>query len=82
MGKGIKLKIRTFYFNFFNSEFSFNNPSIITKFLQVNLKTLPEGIMSQNFVLGSRYFFMLCRILKIHFFTIFYILWYEIKTRA
>ena len=31
------------------------------KFLQNNLKTLPEGSVSQNFDLGSRFFFMLCR---------------------
>ena len=71
MGQGIKLKIRKFYFYFLNSEFSFNNPSIITKFLQENLKTLPEGSVSQNFDLGSRYFFMLCRNFKNSFFHYF-----------
>ena len=49
MGQGIKLKIRKFNFYFLKSEFSFNNPSIITKSLQENLKTLPEGSVSQNF---------------------------------
>ena len=37
-----------------NSEFSFNNPSIITKFLQEYFKTLPERSVSQNFDLGFR----------------------------
>ena len=44
-----------------NSEFSFINPSIITKCLQEVFGTLPEGSVSQNFYLCSRYFFMLCR---------------------
>ena len=30
-------------------------------FLQNNLRNLPEGSVSQNFDLGSRFFFMLCR---------------------
>ena len=42
-------------------ELSLNNQSIIIKILQDNLETLPEGSLSQNVDLGSRYFFMLCR---------------------
>ena len=72
MGQGIKLKIRKFNFYFLNSEFSFNNQSIITKFLQENLKTPPEGSVSQNFDLGSRYLFMLCRNFKNSFFSLFF----------
>ena len=68
MGQGKKLKIRKFNFYFLNSEFSFNNLSIITKFLQEDLKTLPEGSVSQNFDLGSRYLFILCRNFKNSFF--------------
>ena len=71
MGQGIKLKIRKLFFYFFNPEFSFNNPSIITNFLQENLKTLPEEIVSQNFDLGSKYIFMFCRNFKNSFFTMF-----------
>ena len=50
-----------FHSNFLNTDISFNNPSIIIKFLQDDLKTLSDGSVSQNFDLGSSYFFMLCR---------------------
>ena len=49
MEQGMKVETRIFFF-FLNSEFSFNNPSIITKFLQEVFETLPEGSMSQNIV--------------------------------
>ena len=47
------MKVEKLIFFFF-SDFSFNNPSINTKFLQEPLKTLPEGSVSQNLDLGSR----------------------------
>ena len=50
----MEVEIHKNIFHFLNSEFSFNNPSIITKFLQEDLKTLPKGSLSQNFDLGSR----------------------------
>ena len=45
---------RILFFIFLNSEFSFNNPSIIIKFVQEHPKTPPEGCVSQNFDLGSK----------------------------
>ena len=57
----MKVESWKFHFYFLNSEFSFNNPSIISKFLQEELKTLPDGSVSQNLDLGSQYFIMLCR---------------------
>ena len=56
MGQGMEVESQKFYFYFLNSYFSFNNPSFIIKFVQQNLKTLPEGTMSQHFDLGSRFF--------------------------
>ena len=55
----MKVENQNFFF-FLNSEFSFNKTSIITNFLQKDLETLPEGSMSQNFDLSSRYIFILC----------------------
>ena len=52
MGQGMKVEIQKNYF--LNSKFSSNNPPIATKFLQEDLKTLPDGRVSQNFDLGSR----------------------------
>ena len=52
----------SFNFSFLNREISFNNPSIIFKFSQDDLETLPGGSVSQNVELGARYFVMLCRI--------------------
>ena len=52
--------------------------SIITKFLQEDLKTLHEGRVSQNSDLCSRSFFMLCRNFKKLFFHNFF-LFYGIK---
>ena len=49
-----KLKVGKFHFYFLNSHFSFNNQSIIIKFLQNDFKTLAEGRVSQNFDLGPR----------------------------
>ena len=54
MGQGMEVEGWTILFLFLNSKFSFNNPSISIKFLQEDLKTLPEGSVSQNFDLGSR----------------------------
>ena len=54
MRQGMKVKVGKIHFYFLNSDFSFNNPSISIKFLQADLKTLPEGSVSQNFDLGSR----------------------------
>ena len=52
MGQGMKVKMQKIFFLFF--KLSFNNPPIATKFLQEDLKTLPEGSVSQNLDLGSR----------------------------
>ena len=51
----MKVESEQFSFSFLNREISFNNPSIVFKFLQDNLETLPEGSVSQHFELGSRY---------------------------
>ena len=48
-----------------------NNPSIMIKFLQDDLKTLPEGRVSQNVDVGSRHFIVLCRIFQIIFYISF-----------
>ena len=58
MGQGMKVKSLKVSFLLLNSEFSFNNQSISTKPLEEDLKILPEGCVSQDFDLGSRYFFM------------------------
>ena len=50
----MKVEKQKVLFYLLNSDFSFNNPSIITKFLQEPFKTLPEGSVSQNVDLGSR----------------------------
>ena len=54
MGQGMEVEIKKNNCYFLNSEFSFNNTSIITNFLQEDLKTLPEGSVSQNIDLGPR----------------------------
>ena len=61
MRQAMKIESQKIYFLFLDSKFLINNPSIITKVLQGDLETLPEGRVSQNFDLGSRSFFMLCR---------------------
>ena len=53
---------------FLNSDFSINTSSIFSKFLGYFVDSLPEGSMSQNFDLGLRFFFMLCRNLEKLFF--------------
>ena len=82
MGQGMEVEIQKNNCYFLNSEFSFNNTSIITIFSQEDLKTLPEGSVSQNIDLGPRYFLCYVEIFKIYFFTIFYVLWHKIKSRA
>ena len=65
MRQDMKVESQIFFYNLFlNSKFSFNKTSIITKCLQKDLETLPEGSVSQNFDLSSRYIFMLCRNFK------------------
>ena len=54
MRQAMKIESRKIYFLFLDSKFLINNPSIITKVLQGDLETLPEGRVSQNFDLGSR----------------------------
>ena len=51
MRQGMKVENRKFNIYFLNSDFTFNNRSIITMFLHEALKTLPEGSVSQiNFL--------------------------------
>ena len=64
----MKVESRQISFKSLNTEISFNNSSIIINFLHDGLGTLPEGSMSQNFDLGSRYYFMLCRMILFHSF--------------
>ena len=54
MRQGMKVESQNVFLFFFNLEFSFNKPSIITNFLQKHLKTIPERRVSQNSDLGSR----------------------------
>ena len=49
---------------FLNSDYSINTSSISSNFLGYHVDSLPEGNLSQNFDLGLRYFFMLCRNLE------------------
>ena len=54
MRQDMKFESQKFNSYFLKSEFSFNDPSIITKFVQEDLETLPKGSVSQNCCLGSR----------------------------
>ena len=77
MRQGMKVEIQNKLFYFLNSHLITNH-----HFLQGDLKTLPEGSMFQNFDLGSRYFLCYVGIFKIYLFSIYYVVWHKIKTRA
>ena len=57
----LKTKFENFHINFSNSDFSVDIASICTIFLGYVPHSPPEGRVSQNFDLGPRSFFMLCR---------------------
>ena len=50
-----------YHINFSNSDFLLDIASIFAKFLGYVLHSPPEGSVSQNFDLGTGYFFMVCR---------------------
>ena len=57
----LKTKFENFHINFSNSDFSVDIASICTNILGYVPHSPPEGSVSQNFDLGPRSFFMLCR---------------------
>ena len=57
----LKTKFQNFHIKFLNSDFSVSNALNITKFLGDALCSPLEENVSQNFNLGPRYLFMLCR---------------------
>ena len=57
----LKTVFQNFHIIFFNSDFSVNNESNVTKLIGHVLCITPEGNVSQNVDLGLGYFFMLCR---------------------
>ena len=73
----LKTIFQNFHINFFNSDFSVNNESNVTRLIGHGLCTIPEGSASQNCNLGLCYLFILCRkFVKIffHYFFMFYII--------
>ena len=58
MEKAWKLRVDKFHLKFLNLDISLNHMSIIIKCLQDDLKTIPEGRVSQSFDQGSSYFIL------------------------
>ena len=50
-----------FFFIFFNKDILLNISSVVFKIDTLILDTMMEGIASQNFDLGLRFYFMKCR---------------------